>query len=175
VRIGTNRFVGDLRRYRITAAIEEISVEIELTSEVRAWRPKSGHLYLASTGGKRCSPGSRRCRKLWRMSGTQSATRNIAPPLGLYRSARPIKGSARRRGRTHTPRVRPASVPLRAPRYAFPSGSATHLVALPDFTRISTVCLPAQLPRATRLFYAVARPAGGRPAESNIGLPNRVW
>src|ERR1700682_6765605 len=26
VRIGTNRFVGDLRRYRITAAIEEISV-----------------------------------------------------------------------------------------------------------------------------------------------------
>src|SRR5712664_3828912 len=38
VRIGTNRFVGDLRRYHITAAIEEISVEIELTGEVRAWR-----------------------------------------------------------------------------------------------------------------------------------------
>ncbi|HLQ93246.1 MAG TPA: hypothetical protein VK148_24760 [Xanthobacteraceae bacterium] len=36
VRIGTNRFVGDLHRYRITAAIEEISVEIELTGEVRA-------------------------------------------------------------------------------------------------------------------------------------------
>ena len=29
VRIGTNRFVRDLRRYRITAAIEEISIEIE--------------------------------------------------------------------------------------------------------------------------------------------------
>src|SRR6267154_5133564 len=50
VRIGTNRFVGDLRRYRITAAIEEISVEIELTGEVRAWRPKSGHLYFGVEG-----------------------------------------------------------------------------------------------------------------------------
>src|SRR6266436_667002 len=50
VRIGTNRFVGDLLRYRITAAIEEISVEIELTGEVRAWRPKSGHLYLGAEG-----------------------------------------------------------------------------------------------------------------------------
>jgi hypothetical protein len=50
VRIGTNRFVGDLHCYRITAAIEEISVEIELTGEVRAWRPKSGHLYFGSEG-----------------------------------------------------------------------------------------------------------------------------
>jgi hypothetical protein len=50
VRIGTNRFVGDLHRYPITAAIEEISVEIELTGEVRAWRPKSGDLYFGSEG-----------------------------------------------------------------------------------------------------------------------------
>jgi hypothetical protein len=50
VRIGTNRFVGDLRRYRITAAIEEISVEIELTGGVRAWRPKSGHIYFGAEG-----------------------------------------------------------------------------------------------------------------------------
>jgi hypothetical protein len=50
VQIGTNRFIGDLRRYRITAAIEEISVEIELAGEVRAWRPKSGHLYFGSAG-----------------------------------------------------------------------------------------------------------------------------
>jgi hypothetical protein len=50
VRIGANRFVGDLRRYRITAAIEEISVEIELTGEVRAWRPKSGHIYFDAEG-----------------------------------------------------------------------------------------------------------------------------
>ena len=29
VRIGTNRFVNDLKRYHITATIEEISVDIE--------------------------------------------------------------------------------------------------------------------------------------------------
>jgi hypothetical protein len=37
VRIGTNRFVGDLNRYHITATIEEISVDIELRGEVPAW------------------------------------------------------------------------------------------------------------------------------------------
>ena len=50
VRIGTNRFVGDLNCYHITATIEEISVDIELTGEVRAWRPKSGHLYFGAEG-----------------------------------------------------------------------------------------------------------------------------
>jgi hypothetical protein len=53
VRIGTNRFVGDLHRYRITAAIEDISVEIELTGEVRAWRPKSGHIYFGAEDRER--------------------------------------------------------------------------------------------------------------------------
>jgi hypothetical protein len=53
VRIGTNRFVGDLRRYHIAAAIEEVSVEIELTGKVRAWRPKSGHLYFGAEGRER--------------------------------------------------------------------------------------------------------------------------
>jgi hypothetical protein len=48
VKIGTNRFVGDLNRYRITATIEEISVDIELIGQVRAWRPKSGHLYFGA-------------------------------------------------------------------------------------------------------------------------------
>jgi hypothetical protein len=50
VRIGTNRFVGDLHRYRITAAIEDVSVDIDLTGEVRAWRPKSGHIYFGAKG-----------------------------------------------------------------------------------------------------------------------------
>jgi hypothetical protein len=50
VRIGTNRFVGDLNRYHITATIEEISVDIELTGDVPAWRPKSGHLYFGAEG-----------------------------------------------------------------------------------------------------------------------------
>src|ERR1700686_972256 len=40
VRIGTNPFVGDLHRYQITATIEEVSVDIELTGDVSAWRPK---------------------------------------------------------------------------------------------------------------------------------------
>jgi hypothetical protein len=53
VRIGTNRFVGDLHRYDITATIEEISVDIELTGQVRAWRPKSGHLYFGAEGQER--------------------------------------------------------------------------------------------------------------------------
>jgi hypothetical protein len=50
VRIGTNRFVGDLNRYHITATVDEISVDIELSGEVRAWRPKSGHLYFGAEG-----------------------------------------------------------------------------------------------------------------------------
>jgi hypothetical protein len=50
VRIGTNRFVGDLKRFHITATIEEISVDIELTADVPAWRPKSGHLYFGTEG-----------------------------------------------------------------------------------------------------------------------------
>jgi hypothetical protein len=48
VRIGTNRFTGDLDRYHITATIEEISVDIELREEVPAWRPKSGHFYFGA-------------------------------------------------------------------------------------------------------------------------------
>jgi hypothetical protein len=50
VRIGTNRFVGDLDRYHIRATIEEISVDIELSGRVRAWRPKSGHIYFGAEG-----------------------------------------------------------------------------------------------------------------------------
>jgi hypothetical protein len=50
VSIGTNRFVGDLHRYHITATIEEISVDIELTGDVPAWRPRSGHSYFGVEG-----------------------------------------------------------------------------------------------------------------------------
>jgi hypothetical protein len=53
VRIGTNRFVGDLHRYQITATIGEISVDIELTGTVRAWRPKSGHIYFGAEGNEK--------------------------------------------------------------------------------------------------------------------------
>jgi hypothetical protein len=50
VRIGTNRFFGDLKRYYITATIEEVSVEVELMGDVPAWRPKSGHIYFGNFG-----------------------------------------------------------------------------------------------------------------------------
>lgn len=51
VRIGSNRFVGDLHRYHITASIEDLSVDIDLVGEVPPWRPKSGHTYFASAKG----------------------------------------------------------------------------------------------------------------------------
>ncbi|MEP5151726.1 lipocalin-like domain-containing protein [Planktotalea sp.] len=50
VRIEGNRFVGDLNKYRITAEVEDLSVDIELTGEVPSWRPKTGHFYFGSKG-----------------------------------------------------------------------------------------------------------------------------
>lgn len=47
VRIGSNRFTGDLDTYHITATAEELSVDIELTGEVKSWRPETGHFYFA--------------------------------------------------------------------------------------------------------------------------------
>jgi hypothetical protein len=44
VRIGENRFTGDLHTYRIIAAIDEITVDVTLGSEVRAWRPRTGYM-----------------------------------------------------------------------------------------------------------------------------------
>jgi hypothetical protein len=52
VKIGANRFMGDLHRYRITASIEDVSVDIELVGEVPPWRPKSGHVYFAKGKGQ---------------------------------------------------------------------------------------------------------------------------
>ena len=45
VRIGDNQFIGDLNTYRITATIEDVLVDIELTGGVPAWRPRTGHVY----------------------------------------------------------------------------------------------------------------------------------
>lgn len=50
VKIGENRFEGDLNRYRIVATIEDISIDITLVGEVPAWRPYSGHLYFGHDG-----------------------------------------------------------------------------------------------------------------------------
>lgn len=42
VRLGENRFSGDLHQYRIQAAAEEISVDVTLTGTVPPWRPATG-------------------------------------------------------------------------------------------------------------------------------------
>jgi hypothetical protein len=44
VRIGENRFTGDLHTYRITARVDEIAVDITLEGEVPAWRPETGFM-----------------------------------------------------------------------------------------------------------------------------------
>jgi hypothetical protein len=44
VRIGENRFSGDLRTYQIQATVEEITVDITLVGQVPAWRPETGYL-----------------------------------------------------------------------------------------------------------------------------------
>jgi len=48
VRIGDNRFEGDLHRYRITAAIGEVSVEVILTGQVPPWRPGTGRVWFGA-------------------------------------------------------------------------------------------------------------------------------
>ena len=48
VRIGDNRFVGDLHTYRITATAEEVSVDMTLTGQIRPWRPTTGHMLFGA-------------------------------------------------------------------------------------------------------------------------------
>ena len=44
VRIGENRFTGDLHTYRITATVDDIAVDITLEGEVPSWRPETGYM-----------------------------------------------------------------------------------------------------------------------------------
>jgi CrtC N-terminal lipocalin domain len=44
VRIGGNRFEGDLHEYRIQATAEEVSVDVTLTGQIPPWRPGTGHM-----------------------------------------------------------------------------------------------------------------------------------
>jgi len=48
VRIGGNTFSGDLHTYKIIAKVEEVEVEVSLTGEVPAWRPRTGHWYFGA-------------------------------------------------------------------------------------------------------------------------------
>jgi CrtC N-terminal lipocalin domain len=44
VRVGMNRFTGDLHTYRITAVVDDITVDITLEAEVPSWRPETGYM-----------------------------------------------------------------------------------------------------------------------------------
>lgn len=46
VRIGANRFSGDLDEIRIQAASDDIVVDVTMTPQVHAWRPETGHMYF---------------------------------------------------------------------------------------------------------------------------------
>jgi hypothetical protein len=48
VRLGQNRFSGDLHRYRIQATAEEISVDVTLTGEIASWRPSTGYMLFGA-------------------------------------------------------------------------------------------------------------------------------
>jgi len=48
VRIGENRFTGDLHTYRITATVDEIAVDITLEGEVPPWRPATGYMVFGA-------------------------------------------------------------------------------------------------------------------------------
>jgi hypothetical protein len=44
VRIGPNRFVGDLHEYRITAVVDDIAIDVALKGVTEPWRPATGHI-----------------------------------------------------------------------------------------------------------------------------------
>jgi hypothetical protein len=48
VRMAGNRFVGDLHRYRITAEVEGITVDVTLKGDVPAWRPETGYMLFGA-------------------------------------------------------------------------------------------------------------------------------
>jgi hypothetical protein len=48
VRLGDNRFTGDLHTYRIVATAEELSVDVTLTGEISAWRPATGYMLFGA-------------------------------------------------------------------------------------------------------------------------------
>ena len=52
MRLGGNRFTGDLHRYRIQATTEEVSVDITVTGEVPPWRPSTGYMLFGADRSK---------------------------------------------------------------------------------------------------------------------------
>jgi hypothetical protein len=48
VRIAGNVFTGDLHTYQVSATIDDIAIEVNLTGEVPPWRPATGHWYFGA-------------------------------------------------------------------------------------------------------------------------------
>lgn len=44
VRMGGNRFIGDLHEYRITATLDDLSIDVALVGDTQPWRPHTGHI-----------------------------------------------------------------------------------------------------------------------------------
>ena len=44
VRIGANRFTGDVSHYEIDAEIDDLKINVTLDAQIRPWRPGTGHL-----------------------------------------------------------------------------------------------------------------------------------
>lgn len=55
VRIGANRFTGDLHTYRITANVDGIAVDVTLTGTVPSWRPETGYMLFGRDRAKEFS------------------------------------------------------------------------------------------------------------------------
>ncbi|MFT3905600.1 MAG: hypothetical protein QM718_04775 [Steroidobacteraceae bacterium] len=53
VRMAENVFRGDLRRYRIEATIDDVSIQLDLESEIPSWRPRTGHRFFEKNGQRR--------------------------------------------------------------------------------------------------------------------------
>ncbi|WP_104088419.1 MULTISPECIES: lipocalin-like domain-containing protein [unclassified Cryobacterium] len=50
VRIGDHRFSGDLQTYRVSASVENVTVNVTLSGTVPAWRPATGYEMFARNG-----------------------------------------------------------------------------------------------------------------------------
>ncbi|MRX44648.1 lipocalin-like domain-containing protein [Agromyces kandeliae] len=48
VHLGANRFEGDLHTYRITATVDEVSIDVTLIGDIPPWRPGTGHLVFGA-------------------------------------------------------------------------------------------------------------------------------
>ena len=52
MRIGENRFSGDLHTYSIHATVEEVTVDVTLVGQVKAWRPETGYMLFGPARDK---------------------------------------------------------------------------------------------------------------------------